>query len=404
MRYLFQNVHKSRKTVHDLLDSRRNAIDILFIQEAPINFIRKVPSATNPEGDDLIGPVIHRAWICVDRRLGFPDSAVATYVNKRITVSYQLFPMERPEIHQDVLILQLQHNFLKGYDFTVINVYNRLAWANAAVQSLLKILPSIPNVAVIQGDFNLHSPLWDAGIQRGSNAALQLYTEMSDLGLNLLNSEDKPTWTNSRGSESVLDLLFVSDRLCPLDPFVEMSMENRGRSDHALISCLFGTQLPRPGTPYIAKDSEEEDELCFFIGSILAAIPDLGHGLDVENTCRHVSDQISEKWNSLAKTPVTSRPHGTSWWNEECQAYRDAYNISRTKENFKAYNAVTRKARAAFFDAKIAVMTAVKKPWEHRFFVSYHHHPPSPSTLSPLPAFSDPSLPSADNTLICPAR
>ena len=275
-----------------------------------------------------------------------------------------MFPMERPEIHQDVLILQLRHNFLKGYDFTVVNVYNRPARANAAVHSLLNILPSIPNVAVIQGDFNLHSPLWDAGIQRGSNAALHLYTEMSDCGLNLLNSEDEPTWTNNRGSESVLDLLFVSDRLCPLDPFVEVSMENRGRSDHALISCLFGTQLPRPGTPYIAKDSEEEDELCFFIGSILAAIPDLGHGLNVEDTCRHVSDQISGKWNSLAKTPITSRPHGTSWWNEECQAYRDAYNIARTKENLKAYNAVTRKARTAFFDAKIAVMTAIKKPWE----------------------------------------
>jgi hypothetical protein len=32
----------------DLLDSRQNAIDILFIEEAPINFICKVPSATNP--------------------------------------------------------------------------------------------------------------------------------------------------------------------------------------------------------------------------------------------------------------------------------------------------------------------------------------------------------------------
>ena len=44
MRYLFQNVHKSRKTVHDLLDSRQNAIDILFIQEAPINSYAKSPA------------------------------------------------------------------------------------------------------------------------------------------------------------------------------------------------------------------------------------------------------------------------------------------------------------------------------------------------------------------------
>ena len=207
--------------------------------------------------------------------------------------------MERPEIHQDVLALQFKHNFLKGYDFTVVNVYNRPARANTAVQSLLRILPGLPNIAVIQGDFNLHSPLWDAGIQRGSNAALQLYSELSDLGLNLLNNEDEPTWTNGRGAESVLDLLFISDRLCPLDPFVEISMDNRGRSDHALISCLFGTQLPRPGTPYIAKDSEEEDELCFFIGSLLAALPDLGPEMNIESTGKYTSDQISSKWDTV---------------------------------------------------------------------------------------------------------
>ncbi|KAF8641816.1 hypothetical protein AX14_009818, partial [Amanita brunnescens Koide BX004] len=36
----------------------------------------------------------------------------------------------------------------------------------------------------------------------------------------------------------------------------------------------------------------------------------------------------------------------------------------RSKENLKAYNAVTRKARSAFFEEKIAIMTAIKKPWE----------------------------------------
>ena len=148
MRYLFQNAHKSRKTVHDLLDSRRNAIDLLFIQEAPINFVRKVPSATNPEGDDLVGPVIHKAWVCVDRRLAFPDSAVAIYVNKRLTNSYQLFPVEKTSIHQDVLFLRLKHNFLKGHDFTVCNVYNRPGARNAAVASFMQALSSFTDLAM----------------------------------------------------------------------------------------------------------------------------------------------------------------------------------------------------------------------------------------------------------------
>ncbi|KAF8634021.1 hypothetical protein AX14_010691 [Amanita brunnescens Koide BX004] len=86
--------------------------------------------------------------------------------------------------------------------------------------------------------------------------------------------------------------------------------------------------------------------------------------LNVEHVCRKLSVLIMEKWEKLAKTPITSRPHGTSWWNDQCQAYRDAYDLNRSKENLKAYNAVTRKARSAFFEEKIAIMTAIKKPWE----------------------------------------
>ena len=170
-----------------------------------------------------------------------------------------------------------------------------------------------------------------------------------------MNDEGAPTWSNGRGSTSVINLLFISDRLCNLEPLVEVSMDNRGRSDHALLTCLFGSQLRRPGKPYIPKDSEEEDEFCYFMGTTLAAIPSLGEDLDVEETATGLSRLLTDKWNSLAKMPITSRPHGASWWNVECQAYRDAYNLVRSKENLKAYNAVTRKARTAFFEEKIAI-------------------------------------------------
>ncbi|KAF8678628.1 hypothetical protein AX14_004687, partial [Amanita brunnescens Koide BX004] len=133
---------------------------------------------------------------------------------------------------------------------------------------------------------------------------------------------------------------------------------------HAILSCLFGSQVARTGKPYIAKDSEEEDNFCFFLGSALASLPGLLLTTDVEETCQQLSQLIADKWDSLAKTPITSRPHGASWWNDQCQAYRDAYDINRSKENLKAYNAVTWKARTAFFEEKIAIMTAIKKPWE----------------------------------------
>ena len=193
-----------------------------------------------------------------------------------------------------------------------------------------------------------------SSISQGSPIVLSLYTTMSEVGMNLANDENKPTWTNRRGSESVIDLLFVNDRLLQLNPLIDVSLDERGRSDHALISCLFGSQLPRPGKPYIAKDSEEEDEFCYFLGAALAALPSFEHTTNVEALCQNLSQLIGEKWESLSKTLITSRPHGTSWWNDQCQAYRDAYNVSRTKENLKAYyNAVTRRARTAFFEEKI---------------------------------------------------
>ncbi|KAF8648411.1 hypothetical protein AX14_008804, partial [Amanita brunnescens Koide BX004] len=196
-------------------------------------------------------------------------------MRRALTSSYQLFPVEKDDIHQDVLFVRMKHNFLKGHDFTICNVYNRPGARNAAAESLMKALPSFTDLAVVEGDFNLHSPVWDSGVSKGSPAALALYVNLSEAGLNLMNDEYQPTWTNKRGSESVIDLLFMSDRLLNLEPSTEVSLEGRGRSDHTILTCLFGSQLARPGKPYIAKDSEEEDEFCFFLGSILAAIPGL---------------------------------------------------------------------------------------------------------------------------------
>jgi hypothetical protein len=148
-------------------------------------------------------------------------------------------------------------------DFTLVNVYNRPGSGNKAVGSLLQVVPAITNIAVVQGDFNLHSPLWDDRVSRGSGLATELFNTLSDCSLNLVNDEGDPTWTNGRGSSSVIDLLFCNDRLVALDPSLDVSLHDRGHSDHALISLIFGRQILRPGRPFITKDSEEEHH--FFV-------------------------------------------------------------------------------------------------------------------------------------------
>ena len=91
-RFAFQNVHKSRLSVHELLETLQNDIDFLFIQENPSSFIRNVPSTTSDIGDPLIGPVHHRQWQCVEKTAIQPTSQVAIYINKRFLTDYQIFP------------------------------------------------------------------------------------------------------------------------------------------------------------------------------------------------------------------------------------------------------------------------------------------------------------------------
>ena len=43
----------------ELLETLKNDIDFLFIQENPIFLVRNVPSTTNELGDELVGSVAH---------------------------------------------------------------------------------------------------------------------------------------------------------------------------------------------------------------------------------------------------------------------------------------------------------------------------------------------------------
>ena len=278
--------------------------------------------------------------------------------------THQAIINDSPMIHKDVLVIQVTNNKLKNIDFTLINVYNRPGSGNRAVLSLLQVVPTITNIAIIQGDFNLHSPLWDERITKGSGLATELFNDLSDCSLNLVNDEGDPTWTNGKGSYSVIDLLFCNDWLVALDPLLDVSFDDRGRSNHALISLIFGRQIPWPGRPFILKDSEEEDSWCDLVGSLLSTLTGFVNNGNIEDTCNFLTRKMMTKWAELAKTPVTSRPHSQSWWNDQCRIHRDTYNATRSPDDLKLYNAVTRKVRNAFFDDKLREMSANKKPWE----------------------------------------
>ena len=358
-RIAFQNVHKSRLTVHELLETLQNDIDLLFIQENSSSFIRNIPSTTSETGDPLVGPVHHKQWQCVEKTSNQPSSQVAIYVNKRFLSDFQIFPNFSLDNDPNVLPVTFRHNLIKSRHFTVINVYNPPKMNNSAIFSLLRLLPQLDDIMVIEGDFNLHAGIWDPARVNSPPLPLMLFNSLSDASFGLANDEGAPTWTNRRGLFSVIDLVFINDALAPLFPDVFVNLEGRGRSDHALISLAFGT-TEHWGRPYIPSGEEEEEN---FIQDISRAICARSLTRSAEEAANLIANDIAESWNRNAKTPRANHTPIT-WWTAQCQHAKDAFLASRTRENQKEYDAVTKAARMDFFNRKIDQMTSNDSPWE----------------------------------------
>lgn len=257
LRFAFQNVHKSRCSVSELLETLKNDIDFIFIQENPVFFVRNVPSTSSELGDELIGPVTHRDWQVVVKptparpMVPLSSSQVAIYVNKRILQSFQIFPNFDCSVDPNVLPVTLRHNLLSSVSFTLINVYNRPGSRNSVVFSLLSLLRRYPDLAIVQGDFNLHSGIWDPARVHTPPITECLFTSMSDINLGLANNEGLATFSNWRGAKSVIDLVFIHDSLSELSPNTLVNLEGHGRSDHALITLIFGETASHWGHRYM---------------------------------------------------------------------------------------------------------------------------------------------------------
>ena len=257
------------------------------------------------------------------------------------------------------MVLCVRHNLKRADFFHLVNVYNQPGTRHSAIESLLRIAPSLTNLAIVQGDFNLHSPLWDPAISHASGLGERLFYTFSDLELNLTNDEGDATWTNRHGSCSVIDLLFCNDVLARVSPQLILDLEGRGRSDHAIFFLAFGKQAPHWGRAYIARDSEEE---AAFLHDIARALVDSSF-LDPEPAGQYMIIATKEAWASHSK-PARIDSNPNSWWTDECQIAKDFYLLHRTRARLKAYNDATRSARQQFFMHRIELMTENNAPWE----------------------------------------
>jgi len=88
-RIFCQNVNRNSLLLECILASSIDDFDIIFIQEPPWRLIRHAPSGVAPEGDPVIGTVIHPDWGLIVHKLdlrneGADNPWVAVYVHKRL--------------------------------------------------------------------------------------------------------------------------------------------------------------------------------------------------------------------------------------------------------------------------------------------------------------------------------
>ncbi|KAF5376109.1 hypothetical protein D9615_007779 [Tricholomella constricta] len=361
------NVNRNYELVSNILEERKSSFDLLLIQEPPWNFIRRTVSATNPEGEAVVGPPIHPDWMVIFRRPKGEDDRprVMTYVNKRLAAMRPAFRTDLAD-HRDILVLTLW-----GEDNTplhYINVYSDQS--STAINWLCDNVERLPQLQCMAGDFNCHSSVWDSRHEGNNHVATSLIDAASDLGVEVsVQPVRTPThFPHARGLvPSVIDLMFL-----PQDRLVGLTHEVRtdwiGPSDHAPLCVTLPIRATEVASERLAmpKGSEEESSflqaLLIYIKSMDISNIDTRDAL--EDLIAGLARACNDAWNSNAKT-VKVNTRSKAWWNADCATAMRQYRQSRSPADYGALRRATKAAKRQFFDERIeTIATKNKRPWD----------------------------------------
>ncbi|KAF5347005.1 hypothetical protein D9756_011008 [Leucocoprinus leucothites] len=334
VRIYSQNVGRSYALVDTILESRKLDFDIIFLQEPPWNHIRKAPSTTNPEGDDVIGAPIHPEWLCMARPTKPNDSRprTLTYVHRQLS---RMRPILRQEWvnHRDIQILGL---FNKGNYIHLLNVYSDSS--SSAINFLSTNFIDIPNIIYMGGDFNCRSPEWDPLASHVPQSAITL-TELVDC-FNLSRSEPtlfSPTHFSSveNYDNTVIDLIFCANS----STSHIIDANSRLPSDHAplLMDLPIRPDYINYKKRVLPKDSDEESAFISQVSEHLAVLDcsNIHTSLCLDNISHSISSILSDSWNSNSKI------------------------------DWRAFRKATRVAKRSFFDERIhEIASTNKRPWD----------------------------------------
>ena len=138
-----------------------------------------------------------------------------------------LMPFDSPKL--ELQCIQILSN---GLTIDIVNLYNPSQ--KITEQELKHYSGQLSGHSIIIGDFNAHSPIWDAR-GRSNPTGISIEQFITNSNFHLINEFNTPTYIDHRcNTASCLDLCLVSN------PFMGISEFNRGRdvgSDHFPIIC-----------------------------------------------------------------------------------------------------------------------------------------------------------------------
>ena len=335
--------------------------DAIFIQEPSYSVLKRVPSPTNPLGDEFYGTQAQSTdWLLLEVR-DIHRARVACYINRRWVGAS---PRTRHDIisHPHLLCFSLMFGDTERFFLNVYSHPDNHEGTKALIQA-----EHLPSFTLIAGDFNLHHTLWESN-RRSEPHAQEIVDFMPDVQVSLLNTPDIFTHFPHRRSfqPSVIDLAWLNSELVD-HPLTSLTIDPGSRmgSDHAVLIIDVPTAPTYVASPRIRPGSEEEAE---FIVDVIEAIThhsndSLSSPLEIETSLTALFSLIQEAFDRHARIPDISS-HSKPWWNEECQsALRRLRETNHLDDRWAFYNAV-RAAKRKHFDAVIAEMAAIKRPWD----------------------------------------
>ena len=361
-----QNVRKNKTLTDTILETKKDVINIVLIQEPPCFLIRCVPSTASLLGNPLYGTSSYPNWTLLiqsnSTQENFPR--VATYVNK--CLSKLRFPLRLNLInHRDINIVTF-HNHQNTN--LIINVYSD--FNQTALHALRDITTYLEKTILMTGDFNLRDNNWDPNFPHHLAHTKDLMTIANSLNLELsppINPGPTRYADNPNDSNSVLDLVF----LAPNNPEFgchTLHPDIHKPSDHVplLINVGINEVNINITVQTIKKDSNKEKD---FINDITNSVKGLDtlsitSKDDLLRVTHLLAQAYKNAWSKFSRARRITK-HSKEWWNQNCTDSLNAYCLRGSLEEWKAYKVTIREAKRTFFDKKIhEIALSNKRPWD----------------------------------------